>query len=89
MPRPGGLSRPPVFAPVGRKSLVNSLEAGAAEVISLHSRPESAKQVVGTLGMRVTALGGIGALRPHLCGKGLTQRGPAVAGVGSIRPIAT
>src|SRR5690348_10681921 len=33
---------------------------------SLHSRPESAKQVVGTLGRRVTtSQGGIGAMRPR------------------------
>src|SRR6266851_3438315 len=74
-PRLGVSSRRSLLVPVPRKSLVSGPEAGPAEVIGLHSRPESAKQVVGTLGMRVTALGGIGAMRPHLCGKGLTQGG--------------
>ena len=43
------------YGPAARKSLLSGLGTGAASKISLHSRGESAKQVVGTLGMRVIA----------------------------------
>src|SRR5260370_32408085 len=59
--RPGGVGNPQV--PAGTRTGAGALAPGRRAAISpsLHSRPESAKQVVGTLTLRViTRYGGIG-----------------------------
>src|SRR5260370_20016206 len=70
--RPGGVGNPQV--PAGTRTGGGAPAAGGRAAIapSLHSRPESAKQVVGTLTLRViTRYGGIGATRPgRVAGKG-------------------
>ena len=59
--------------------------SGPAEA-GLHSRPESAKQVVGTLTLRViTRYGGIGAMRPGArLGRDRPQTEPSVAGIDPV-----